>query len=372
MNKRKSFLAAQENIYKSIAPFYYSLKIFGLACYSLNFDTANIKTQFFNSLLFGIFICAISFGAVESFINDFSFEIDVENKTISIGKKFYFILQIFLSIFVISWNFWNHSAIVKLLKNLAQFDQIIIKERFKYKINHVENRHKLMFWLGLSFICLLFISILTYFSQEISEKQIWQYIIVYYIIQIFTMNVFQFIFSTYAVISRFEVLIQNTKLYLSSNNNEYFWTETPIARKSQIARKITMLNDLLHDAIENINSIFSIEIVPNYLLILIGDVIVFYSLVLTYKSDAFSGKTLLIFIMNNVYQSIPITISIHFGSVVAKMSQQMAIAVGKIITSSDEKEVIERVSLFSFYNFNKTLNIKHFTVEIVFNANTKS
>lgn len=84
-----------------------------------------------------------------------------------------------------------------------------------------------------------------------------------------------------------------------------------------------ILNGLLHDAIENINSIFSIEVVPNHLLILIDDVIIFYSIVLTWKKDAISGTTVVLFIINNVYQSIPITISIHFGAVVVNMRQQM-------------------------------------------------
>lgn len=103
---------------------------------------------------------------------------------------------------------------------------------------------------------------------------------------------------------------------------------------------------------QNIDSIFSIQVVPNYLLILIGDVLIFYSLALIYKSDAFSSTTVVLFIINNVYQSIPITISFHFGAVVVQMSQQMSIIMGKVITISDDKEVIERVSLFTTQNIN--------------------
>lgn len=344
MNKKKSCLAAQKNIYKSLAPFYYFSKFFGLTFYSLDLENGNIKTRVYNWILFGLVFCGYSFGVVASLFSVSSIHIEVVNKTVSNGKIYQFILQLFLSCFIISWNLWNRSIIEQFLKNLFQFDQIILKQGFKYKIDHAKIRYMLMFWLVLSCICLIFNLIFTYLLQENEIEKLLLYILNYYVILTFTMNIFQFIFSTYAVISRFEVLIQNTRHYLSPNNYVYFWTETPMAKKSQIARKITILNDLLHDAIENINSIFSIQVVPNYLLILIGDVFVFYSIVLTWKSETFSGTTIIMFIINNMYQSIPITISIHFGSVVVKKSQQMAIVVGKIITSSDEKEVIERVS----------------------------
>lgn len=352
MNKRKICLTAQGNIFKSLAPFYYCLKIFGLACYSLDFDNGNIKVQFLNALNFGVFVSFYSVLVVLSFIKISSIDIDVVNDTISKATIYQFIVQLFLINFIISWNFWNRSVIAKFLKNLNLFDQMILKERFKYKINHDTNRHKFMFWLGLSFIILITNFITTYLVIETGVKRLGQYIFGYYLIQTLSMNIFQFIFSTYAVISRFQVLIQNTKLYLSPNNYEYFWTEAPIAKKSEIVRKITILNNLLHDAIENINSIFSIQCVPNYLLILIGDVLIFYSLALIYKSDAFSSTTVVLFIINNLYQSIPITISIHFGAVVVQMSQQMSIVMGNIITISDDKEVIERVSLFATQNIN--------------------
>lgn len=76
MKKIKQFLTGSTNIYDTITPFYYFLKVFGLASFQLNCEDGKIRMKWkdyvllFSSIFLGIFASLKTLLAIRSYLKD--------------------------------------------------------------------------------------------------------------------------------------------------------------------------------------------------------------------------------------------------------------------------------------------------------------
>lgn len=98
-------------------------------------------------------------------------------------------------------------------------------------------------------------------------------------------------------------------------NYKVLWFSTNSLCRIKIVKKLAIMDDILNDAVDHLNSIFSIQMIPVFLLCLIAQSFATYLMF-----EFFITKIELRFLgilfsqMLSTYLTVPIVIAIYFGS----------------------------------------------------------
>ena len=98
-------------------------------------------------------------------------------------------------------------------------------------------------------------------------------------------------------------------------NYKVFWNTTNSSCRIKIVKKLAIMDDILNDAVDHLNSIFSIQMIPVILLCLIAQSFATYLMFqffVTRIELSFLG--ILFSQMLSIYLTLPIVIAIYFGS----------------------------------------------------------
>ena len=211
MHRVKKYFCASNNFFDSLSPFYWTLKLFGLTSFHLNFENGLITTSVLDFLILCCFCCLYIF-----IILFFGRALVFGNLTISIpdaGFKFQTSYQAVMTLGIVLHNFWNRKTIEKFIKLVHKFDVIITKTKWKHSINHTDNRWKLSIWIILSFSNSFGSYYMTVFViggfLNLATIEYYNYLCYYFIIQVNLMTAFSFILSIHSVESRIECLVKN-------------------------------------------------------------------------------------------------------------------------------------------------------------------
>ena len=214
-NIRKYLCNKPTNIYESISPIYYTLKLFGLASYSLNFKNGKIKTSFSSYIMF---LCFFAFYCI-CFVD----LIQIDTKTYSpegkpiliYGFIFLYHFQYFTILFIVIYNFVMLKNVIKLLKHLETFDEHTDQIGWKFKVNHERNYWISIFWIVLNLIllcCAYYFQMLTMpIPDQIVLSDHINLLIYCIVTNVFSLCLLQFIIGVHWVESRFEILNKNAR-----------------------------------------------------------------------------------------------------------------------------------------------------------------
>ena len=213
INIRKYF-GEPMNIYESLSPFYYFLKLFGLASYSLNFKNGRMKTSFTSYIMFLIYIILYIILNVNFLNIDIDQYSPVGRSIVIYGYRFIYIFQYLAILLVIIYNFLKRRNIEKFLKLMETFDDHTDKMGWKFKINHERNYWTSIFWIFLHFILLCTVYFLRMYWVQDSEPILEEFINMFcycIITNTYIWCSLQFIFGAQCVESRFEILNKNAR-----------------------------------------------------------------------------------------------------------------------------------------------------------------
>ena len=214
MNKIRKYFAEPTNIYESLSPFYYTLKLFGLASYNLNFKNGKMKTSIIHYIMMMCFIALYL-----SFIVNF-LQVDVksyspEGKSILMyGLAFVYNFQYITILLFIIYNFLKRRNVEKFLKYLETFDDHCEKMGWKFKINHEKNYWSQIFWIVLSIILLIVVAMTQIYWVSIFGHDLIDFIFMFiycFSSKALVLTTLQFVFGVHCVASRFEILNESTK-----------------------------------------------------------------------------------------------------------------------------------------------------------------
>ena len=214
MNKIRKYFAASTNIYESLSPFYYTLKFFGLASYSLNFKNGKMKTSIIHYI---IILCFFALYLI--FVVNF-LQVDVksyspEGKSVLMyGLAFVYFFQYMTTLLILIYNFLKRGNVERFLKLLETFDDQSEKMEWKFKINHEQNYWSLIFWIVLSTILLSTVATIQLLWVPTPEHNLRDYIGIFFyciISKALVMTTLQFVFGVHCVQTRFDILNDNTK-----------------------------------------------------------------------------------------------------------------------------------------------------------------
>ena len=214
MNNVRKYFGEPTNIFESLSPFYYFLKLFGLASYSLNFKNGKMKTSF-NSYIIFLSSIVIFIMLNLNFLNIDKDQYSTVGRLIVVyGYIFIYNFQYFTILLIVIYNFLKRRNVEKFLKLLKTFDDHTDKMGWKFKINHERNYWTLIFWIVLHIILFSIVYILRMFWVQDSEPILEEIINMFcycIITNAFMLCSLQFIFGAQCVESRFEILNKNAR-----------------------------------------------------------------------------------------------------------------------------------------------------------------
>ena len=248
------------SFYKSLKPFYYILKIFGLAPYSFDFNTGVSKSTIINyTILF--MILTTHFTAI--ILSTYQEVAEIKSTKLSIavsGWNFQHILQTVVAFIVVVHNYIKRPHVFKYIKLLNNVDKIVNDLQWKHKVNHLRKCLAITFWLFLHVVLIIFFFYVFQNASANHHLQVLINTIVYFAVQTYMMIAYEFIFSVCCINSQFDCLNENAKLYLNGFKMDFFWSQNQVNTKVQFIKKLALIHDLLNDAIDCINDIYSIEV----------------------------------------------------------------------------------------------------------------
>lgn len=198
------------NIYSSLVPFYYSLKVFGLAPYKLNLQSKKLQTSCCGYLYI---ICFLSFYFAILLYALSRLQFQKSYSLIDSGIYYQFIYHFFMMCLVVFWNFLKSNHISNVIEKLAEFDKIVAELKWKFKFSHSKSKMGIISIITASTVILLFIFYLVTI-MVFEKKTIFEYIslaVAFYASKALTMSIMQFTFCAYCVQARFEILNQNAR-----------------------------------------------------------------------------------------------------------------------------------------------------------------
>lgn len=355
------------NIYSASVPFYYSLKVFGLAPFKLNLQRKNLQTS---CCEYFYIICFLSFYLTVAVYSLLRLKYQKSYALIDSGIYYQFIYQFFMMCFVVFWNFLKCHHIANVIDKLAEFDKIVAELKWKFKFSHSKNKLGIISLITASTVILLSIFYLATFLA-VQNRTIIDYIsfaISFYVSKALFMCIMQFTLCAYSVQARFDILNKNASFYLMSPNHGVLWHKSMLGNKTIVVKKLAYLHNLLQEAIKEMNESLSVEVfelkkllnvfskiisfkmVPIFLLTVISDVFTIYFFIFGLQSGTLNNINFISYSLFNLYHTLPIHFVIVLASKVATKSKDMAQVVGKIMNDCDDEKVLERVR--SFYELN--------------------
>ncbi|CAO1406641.1 unnamed protein product [Diamesa serratosioi] len=347
----KQFFSGSSNIYETVAPFYYVLKFFGLASFTLNLEDGTIRMKFKDYLLlFFATICGIF--AIYSTCSDILTYLIEGTSLIQNVWKYLYLYQIIIIVPIIIFGYIKKQHVERFLELIHSFDKLIELLNWEHKSNHSKTKSKLFIWLTLSaFIIILMYSFSNLTSNYLSDSNFYLNILLnVFVVKLHDVAMCQFIFSVICIKDRYKILNKNMSLNFSLNKYRSKWSHKMVKNQIIVIKKTAHLHDLLYDSLTEINSIYSLQIIPILLSILMTQIFTMYTLLLVIRRNLQNNEdymNLVNLLIWSVYQTVPIILAIYQASKTTEYGKQMHSIVGKIINNCDDTEVLNLLKLFS-------------------------
>ena len=263
MKKIKQFLCGSSSIYQTVKPFYYFLKLFGLASFQLNCKERKIRMTFKDYL---ILLCSISVGMfiVYTTCSDVGSYIREGQTMIENGWKYQYLYQIVITVPMIVYGFIKRKHVQRFLEIIYFFDEQTELSNWEHKINHSQDKVKILIWLLIGVILIIimyFFALFTgsYLSYSIPYQNL---LLNSFVIKLHDLVMYQFIFSVLCIKRRYDLLNKNMSLYFSLAKYRSKWSRRLLEDHISFIKKITHLHDLLFDSLTEVNSIYSLQVTP--------------------------------------------------------------------------------------------------------------
>ena len=260
MNCFKNWSKRTTNIYESICPFYYLSKCFGLAPYHINYKTKKIETFLSDTLMFFVILLIYISSVVSTLHLANSYNPKNLSESVVAGQKMQFLYLAIMTLSIVVYNFIYRENIVKFLMLMFKYDEAT--NDWKHRVDHSKCQLQIILCLLISILSLAisYNMIVNYVLKEHSTMNSINCVVIIYETKAYTMTVFQFIFSAHCVQIRIKNLIKNINLQLMDSKFEILYIRSVYSNKSTIVQKVTFLHDLLIDAVDEINNVFSIQV----------------------------------------------------------------------------------------------------------------
>ncbi|CAO1406705.1 unnamed protein product [Diamesa serratosioi] len=345
MKSLNSYVFGSTNIYESAVPLYYLLKFFGLAPFHVDVtkEKCGIRLQdYFVFLLVFIIYIIIFFTAL---FDSLTYEYKA-NSILEIGYIYQYITMIFYTVFIILYGFFKRKHITKLLELLHNYDETVNILNWHFKVTHSKDRKMVIVWIVTILLSsgILFCLLIIPSSDALIFRQVVYSI---YITLAHIIVLFQFTLSCSAVKMRYEILNKNMSLKFPQINHGTQILKVSSDNRTYFIKKTAWLHDTLYEALTEINSIFSVEIVFVILSTVMSQVFGLYNIIQTFKKGDIDEATIKA-LSNNclwlVWETIPILLAIRCAS---KTTEYVSFLIIKTQFMLYSLFLLQRLKLFS-------------------------
>lgn len=254
----------RESIYDSSKFFYVFLKLLGHAPYSFCKKSRQLKVKVWNILeiilSLSIWIALLRIKSVE-FRGSYE-GTGVQSILLDGLWQSQYMLQYYFAIFILIFNVWKKNHIGNFLLLILNFDEALVRHNWKFK---AENFSPTTIFIALlsSTLLISVYGVSTFYFQlkTLRLLDVGKIIAYVAVCELFLIVSLQFILSTYCVYARLKVLKKNFRFFLPSNEVDIIPNRLHLAKADGVVKSTAILYDKLANAIEEINSIFSMEVI---------------------------------------------------------------------------------------------------------------
>lgn len=212
------------NIYYSAQFIFKILKILGLASYNFDIKSQKLETklrnylEFYLWILFWIALLWLQWRTYKSK----SLETMVDSNLLEQILQYQYLVQHFLAILTVVYNFSKRQHVQKFLMLVFYFDQKVDQLDWNFKVKH--SRYCIPCFIFVSFLVILIYPIATFYTDEFYEdmrddKLIYFNFISYAAIyEFYLLLSMQFILSTFCVYKRLKALRHNIRFDIQINS----------------------------------------------------------------------------------------------------------------------------------------------------------
>lgn len=272
-------------IYSSSKYFYFILKPLGLTPFALDLNSGTLQTKLVDFVILSLNL-AVLFGLTCRHLTYFvgsNEESGIQNRLLDRLWKYQYVLQHFLAIFAILFNFMKRRKIEKFLLSIREFDMIVNKLGWTYRARNFNALIPLVTIVSSTTIMLTFLTA-AHFLVDIyrNAAEGWTYALLSinytWIHQFFLALSLQFILSVFSIKSRLKALSRNMKLHIARNSSKFvpklscyrfmllsdncsiILVKMDPTKEKNYLKNIAILYDLIADAVDQINSVFSKQV----------------------------------------------------------------------------------------------------------------
>lgn len=255
------------DIYESSKFFFVILKVLGLASFSFENETRHFIVKFHDILILSLSL-AIFFGifSVQFFIiffdsNTITDGSNYGSESIALDKLWaaLSIVQNFLIVLAVIYNFLKRKNIERFMKSIFEFDKMLGQLQWQHKVK----QFKPLIAVGIFAAPLVVYSTYTLLTAD-DYAEFWLFssgnsiIIVVHEFNLFLSA--QFILSVCCIIFRLHSLSRNFNDLMITEDDDLKVLKLDPAKEKLVLRNISILYDKLADALDEINSVFSMQV----------------------------------------------------------------------------------------------------------------
>ena len=203
-------------IYKSSSFFFHILKILGLAPFNIDENDLKLKVGYQNFLMFSAHLVLWTKYSWDLLKNMNKFSSDSNSRVMDNLLKYQFVLQHYLIIPSMIYNFMKRKHVEYFLKSISKFDSTVDQLGWDFKVIH--SKYPVLFIFLISTISMISYNYVVVVIMNVyADSKVESYeILISNFAYIFTtefyfMISFQFISSCYCCYSRFQMLLKNMK-----------------------------------------------------------------------------------------------------------------------------------------------------------------
>lgn len=247
----------KESIYETFKLFFYISKFFGFSCFKIDFRTKKVTFNFFS---LWIFLTSISVWILISWSSMLQLERETQTDLkftkatfISSIHRIYSAFNPCMMIFVIIFHNSRRKNIGTFLRKIYNFDESLKKLRWEFQYAN-DNLYVVVVLLIIIGLMILKMRFILYHLTWDGWKNIMFYAGVVLDVPALVIILSHFILSSCSVLIRAQILRKNFE------SMQHYGLSKSLAKEKLIFNNFTRLYKMLIDAVDEINSVFSIEV----------------------------------------------------------------------------------------------------------------
>ncbi|CRL05754.1 CLUMA_CG018783, isoform A [Clunio marinus] len=344
----------EKNIYHSNRTLFLFTKVFGAAPYQINKESLKIEMKVINHIFFVLSISAwVVVGIYRTNVYLQVYEEAKETNSLASDQLWEITLtiQAIMLPFLVAFNVSKRQHIENLMISLKSFDDCLKSLKWRFQIFHGRN-----YWIPSILIIPNLIYLISFeigphiYYHKDSEERSWFVLICDMISYLTSMELWlifylQFVVSVWCINTRFDALLKNFRFILRYDFCVKEFLNLGSTYNKDTLNKISLLYDILADIVEEVNSIFTKQLIPIFLIALLMETGTIHLIIELTRGDV--EEPIKWILINSFYWFVfliaPSLVSIYVADGSSNKRSELSNLVENVSNSCDDEDIFQEI-----------------------------